>query len=714
MIKANIKSIITSLKNKIIKKIAGNIHLLFDITLKFLYLLILVIVLINIINFSYKAWLYPIRINQYFDECSYISMGKYFRTISPVKIFTDYIIKNKKIPQLYNEFNCRLLYWPILLSFPLKYTEDRIELHKFRAVLMTIGTILFFLIGFKLGGITGGVVSSAFWIGIPILNYWGHFFMSENPSFIFLTAGYICLLYSDRTSISSFFGGIFLAIAGLMRFTTISLIFAAPFIIIAVYFNPFKRKNFQILGELSKTFAGFAFTYLPYLFFTWWLYKNPFFPFISARSALNKSFINDSLYYARNLWNECGILLQIGVILSFISPLIISFAWVIKKILRNNGKNRINFNLIESEKLTFTNFFKIIKKKLYTINYLNIYIRGILYYGIIILSFVITSSIYIYGISDIPHKLPRYLMGAIIPLIFISSIGFGFIEILIINLFRFTGSTILNNFKYKNKNYFLQKIILISSWFIGFVACIIIISNISINVWNTTMDKPFNIKYEIPDDTISELRKNNNTIAIQRLQPENLAWKKSINDRLKDIPDNGIDETDYFGNFFWTIIKYLNENLKKDEVFYVDIYNYIPYTPAYTEVPCILLDSYYNNSINTLIKKEELLYKGYVLVYNDKDEDTFNEKEKVYRRSLNRDNIISSKKFKFIKKFGPLSLYYYPSGEPFPYKFGTKERIKRLYNINEKRDKINNINKNEIFDKILSPWKLLFKKRDIN
>src|SRR4030042_2123404 len=158
--------------------------------MKIIYSLILLIILINIINFSYKAWLYPIRLNQYFDECSYISMGKYFRTISPVKIFTDYILQNKKIPKLYNEFNCRLIYWPIILSFPLKYTEDRIELHKFRAWFLTIGTIIFFLIGFKLGGITGGVVSSAFWIGTPIINYWGHFFMTENPSFVFIAAGY--------------------------------------------------------------------------------------------------------------------------------------------------------------------------------------------------------------------------------------------------------------------------------------------------------------------------------------------------------------------------------------------------------------------------------------------------------------------------------------------------------------------------------------------
>lgn len=714
MIRTKIKLIIELIINKFKKSKIYSKHTLFDISLKFIYLILLIVILLNIVNFSYKAWLYPIRLSQYFDECSYISMGKYLRTIPPVKIFTEHILKNKKIPNLYNEFNCRLIYWPIILSIPLKYTEDRIELHKFRAILMTIGTILFFLIGFKLGGITGGVVSSAFWIGTPLLNYWGHFFMTENPSFIFLAAGFLCLLYSDRFTLSSFFGGIFLGIACLIRFTTMSLMFAAPFLIIAVYFNPFKRKSFQILGELSKAFTGFIFAILPYFIFNWWLFRNPFVPFIAAKAAVDNSYVNDSLYYARNLWNECGLLLQIGIILSFISPIIISFTWVIKSILNNKKNNLKNFDVLENKKLTFSGFLKIIKEKLASIRFMNIYIRGLIFYIIIILSFVISSSIYIYGISSIPHKLPRYLMGAIIPLIFISSIGFGFIELIIINIFRLTGYTILNNLNYKKNKYILQKITLISSWLIGFTACIILLTQISISIWNKTMDKSFNIKYEIPDETIKELKENNNIKAILRLQPENLSWEKSINDRLKDVlnnQNNEIDKTDYFGQFFWNIIEYLNNNLKNDEVFYVDRLNYTPYTPAYTEVPCIYIESNYNNSINSLIKKGELLYKGYVLISNDPDEYSFTENDKIYIRSLNKNSIISSNKFKFIKTFGPLSLYYYYKGKPFPYKFGTKKRISRLYkSSDENNDKKDKIKEDDILQKILSPWKLLFKK----
>ena len=518
-----IKPFLEKLVNNIKKNINNNKRFFIEVLLKSIYLIILLVVLVNIINFSYKAWLYPIRMHQYFDECSYISMGKYFRTISPIKIFTDYILQNKKIPKLYNEFNCRLLYWSIILSFPLRYTEDRIELHKFRAWFLTIGTIIFFLIGFKLGGITGGVVSSAFWIGTPTLNYWGHFLMTENPSFVFLAAGYLFILYSDKFTISSFLGGIFLGIACFIRFTTITLIFAAPFIIIAVYFNPFKRKSFQILGELSKTFAGIIIAVLPYLFFTWWMYKNPFVPFIAAKTAVENSFVNDSLYYARNLWNESGILLQIGIILSFMSPFVISIVWVLKKLLKNNIKDSKDTYREKSDNFTETNIFKIIKEKLYSITYLNTFVRGLIYYGIITLSLIISSSIYIYIVTSIPHKLPRYLMGAIIPLIFISAIGFGAIELLIINIFRFIGNTILNNFNYKNNKFLLQKIILISSWLIGFVSCIIIISLIPINVWNKTMNKPFNVKYEIKDEAIKELKKNNEIISLQRLQPENLA-----------------------------------------------------------------------------------------------------------------------------------------------------------------------------------------------
>ncbi len=700
--------------NKIKNAIANNKKSYFEVLIKLIYSLILIIVLVNIVSFSYKAWLYPIRLHQYFDECSYISMGKYFRTISPIKIFTDYILQNKKIPKLYNEFNCRLIYWSIILSFPLKYTEDRIELHKFRAWFLTIGTIIFFLIGFKLGGITGGVVSAAFWIGTPIINYWGHFFMTENPSFVFLATGYLCLLYSDRFTISSFIGGIFLGIACFIRFTTISLIFAAPFIIIAVYFNPFKRKNFQILGELSKTLSGIIFATLPYLIFTWWMYKNPFVPFMAANSAVQNSFVNDPLYYARNLWNESGLLLQIGIVLSFISPFIISTVFVLKKILKNNFKVSKIIYRDESNNSSETNIFKIIKVKLYSIKYLNTFVQGLIYYGIIILSLIISSSIYIYIVTGIPHKLPRYMMGAIIPLIFISAIGYGVIELFIINIFRFIGNTILNNFNYKNNKFLLQNSILISTWLTGFAACIIIISLIPINIWNKTMNKPFNIRYEVQDEAVKELKKNNEFIAIQRLQPENLAWNNSINERLKEVsinPKKGIDEDNYSGDFFWSIIRYLNKTLKEDEVFYVDIFNYTPYLTAYIEVPCAIVDSYYNNSIETLIQKEEILYKGYVLIYNNPDEEIVTDNENTYVRSLNSYQIASTNKFKFIRRFGNLSLYYYTNGIPFPLKFGTKERIAKLYkNKIEDNNKKPLINQKDLFDKLLSPWKELFKK----
>jgi hypothetical protein len=46
-----------------------------EILFKILFLLIILFLCFNIAQFSFKAFLYPIRKSQYFDECSYISMG---------------------------------------------------------------------------------------------------------------------------------------------------------------------------------------------------------------------------------------------------------------------------------------------------------------------------------------------------------------------------------------------------------------------------------------------------------------------------------------------------------------------------------------------------------------------------------------------------------------------------------------------------------------
>ncbi|MCK4797209.1 MAG: glycosyltransferase family 39 protein [Spirochaetes bacterium] len=691
---------------------------LFEIIFKIIYVLIIIIICINIISYSYKAWLYPIRKSQYFDECSYIAMGKYFRTISPIKILKDHILENKPIPEIYHEFNCRLIYWPIILSIPLTYTEDRIQLHIFRAILMTIGTIIFFLLGHKLSGITGGVAASAFWIGTPILNYWGHFFMTESPSLIFLAAGYLFLLYSDRFGLSSFIGGVLLGIAAFTRFTTILLLFSAPFFILAVYFNPFKRKTFQLIGEWAKAFAGFALITLPYLIFTWWMFKNPFVPFINARVAVDNFAVDDPAYYVRNLWIEGGGLIRIGAIIAIISPFILSLAWIIKRIIKDKNTYSRYFNKLRRQTHSNLNIRALLKRKIIFFRYLRTFGNGIIYHGIIITSLIISTSIYLLGVSNIPHKLPRYLMGALIPVIIIASMGFGAIEPLFIYLFRVIGNTFLSNYKKLTKKFKRKRILFISIWIIGFLAAIIITSLIAINVWNKTMARPFYVWYEVPNKVIKKLEEKKDKTSILRLQPESVSWKYSIGYRLKEVENNpkkGIDNKSYYGKFSWKILKYLNKKLKYDEVLYVDRFNKPPFPPAYAEVPCMYIDHNYNYSIDNLINNRELLYKGYVLVNNNPGKDVYKKNKKTYIRSLNKNAIKASKKFKFVKKFGNLELYYFKKGEPFPYKFGTKERIAKLYKkekivseTNNEDKKTNNSIK-KTFNKLFHSWQQLLK-----
>lgn len=628
-------------------------------------------------------------------------MGKFFRMISPVDIFKEHIIKNKPLPNLYEEFNCRLVYWPILLSFPLKYTEDRVELHKFRAALMLAGTIIFFLIGFKLSGIAGGVLASAFWTSTPILNYWGHFFMTENPSFIFLAAGFLFLLYSDRFFLASFLGGILIGIAGLTRFTTLAIAIPAPLIIIAVFFHPFKRRSFQITGELAKAFSGFCFIILPYLIFTWWLFRNPLVPFISARSAVNNFLVNDNLYYIKNLWLESGFFLKAGTLLSFSTPIIMGLGIMFRKIIKDSKLNDIQ----EEKKQSIL---KLIHSKIKPINYIRIFSSALIYYSIIIFSLIITSAIYLAYISNVPHKLPRYLMGAIIPLILVSSCGLGSLESLFLNLFRYLGNSILHGFKKINKKNSIKKILPVVACSFGLIGTTIIFFNLTFNLWQYQMNRSFDVPYIINKNAEKELIKKGDQTSLKRLQPEYLQWKESINARLSKPGQTGIDDTDYHSGRYRTIIKYLNENAKADEVFYVDRLNQTPFTPAYTELPTMYIESAYNNTIEQLIKKGELSYRGYVLINNDANNDIYKENGEFYVRSLNKIQIKSNKKFKFIKNFGFESLYFF-DGKSFDYKFGTKKRIQRLYSKNfAKTPKQSNKSKKSFFREIKSTLSNLF------
>ena len=115
-----------------------------ELVLKLIYVIVLIIILQAVFAFSFKAWLYPVKLYQYYDECSYLSMGKYFRIFSPITLFKDYLLKDKAIPPLYHEFHSRASYWSYILSFPMKHSIDIEYLHHFRALFLAIGTLIFF------------------------------------------------------------------------------------------------------------------------------------------------------------------------------------------------------------------------------------------------------------------------------------------------------------------------------------------------------------------------------------------------------------------------------------------------------------------------------------------------------------------------------------------------------------------------------------------
>jgi hypothetical protein len=673
-----------------------------------LYIVLLVVIALFVVQYSYKAWLYPIRLSQYFDECSYIAMGKYFRTLSPIDLFKDYILQDKKIPEMYHEFESRMIYWPIILAGPLSQSEDRVYLHIFRAIFLAAGSLVFFLLGRKLAGISGGVVAAAFWVGTPLLNYWGHFLMTEAPSFVFIAMAWLLLLYSDKSRWAAIGGGMFLGLAAFTRFTTIVLILPAPFFILAAWLHPFRRRAFQFMGELGKTLGGFSLTTVPYLVFTALLFKNPLKPFQSARYAVGQSgIVDDPDYYVRNLWIEAGPIMRTGTMLAIAAPVIIAISLALLHLARSkkatdskpelttgdrtsiNDKTSEQVNHDEIQKISIRLKQKLLSWKMGVTAFTKTpvvttgvaFSRGVLYYAIIVVSLIITASIYLYGVSDITHKLPRYLTGALIPFIILVAIGFGAFEKLLTAITRFTWSRFVYNKesgirKSKSGKRPLTAITIIVG--LTLIAALPI-THLTHDIWSQTMNRPFNTRYDIPEEIMKSIPSRMSAL---RVQPELLSWKESIEDRLQKVAvskEYGIDDTTYYGRFPYKLITWMDENAKHDEVLYTDSQTMPPFTPAWTQVPCMFINKPWGHSIKSLERSGELPYKGYVLVNNDASSDYRTIKGKRYRRSISKEEISRHNQFKRIKRFGGYIIYYYNGGKPFPWKYGTKERIKQLY-----------------------------------
>ncbi|MCG8570991.1 MAG: hypothetical protein MJB14_12700 [Spirochaetes bacterium] len=613
-------------------------------------------------------------------------MAKYFRTISPLKIIKDYSLQNEKPPPLYQEFDYRMIYWPLILSIPYQTSDDITFLYQFNAFLLSLGTLIFMLLAFRLGGISGAVCAAAFWIGTPLINYWGHFFMSENPSFIFIALGYFCLLFTSKSRLSAILGGFFIGFGAFIRFTSIILIFPAPFLILAVYFYPEKRKNFQLLGEGGKLLIGFVLATFPLLLFNTLLSDNPLQPFFAARSNVENFPVKDPFYYLRNLWLEIGPEGTKGAKNLILFPFVIAIGHTLARIRSFYQKNR-----------------KVVW-------YIKDYFFFVLYYFIIIAAFLITSTLYHYGISDVPHKLPRYMMGGLIPVFILAAITFSMAEKVLYQTFLLLIKLVTNNFnqftlflqKQIKKNYLLmikketpditqhlfQKyhsltkkniFISLSCWLMIFVLIgfFFLISMIPGNVWQNTMDRPFYLEYQVPDKVLASL-KDQPKSRITRLQPEYNKWELSINERFSNIQKDSnkqYDQTQYLQDAYISLFQYLNQHMKANEVLYVDFETKIPFTPAYVEGPTILIEKMYNYSLKSLIKLNQLPYKGYCIGFSTPALEYFTLKNgKTIFRSIRNNDLKKHPDFKFIKKFGYINLYYYRKGKDFPWFFGSQER----------------------------------------
>ena len=191
------------------------------------------------------------------DESVYIGMGKFFYSLGSVGLFEP----------------IRPVILPLFLGFGWKLGLDVILFGKLLALFFSIACIyLTYLLAKDFFGEKVALLSSIFLAITPIFFLSSIQVMTEVPSAVF---GLLAVLFFVRKN-SPWLVGFFCALCFLTKFPQ-GLLFPCLFI---AYFFVYKRK--KLLVSLSKFVVSFLLTVLPYLVFNFFMYKDVFYPFVSA------------------------------------------------------------------------------------------------------------------------------------------------------------------------------------------------------------------------------------------------------------------------------------------------------------------------------------------------------------------------------------------------------------------------------------------------
>lgn len=200
--------------------------------------------------------------------------------------------------------------WPLILGLFWRIGGDSILCGRIIGILLGPACILLtYLIGKTVFSKTTGIIAALFFSLSPIFFVWGNYLYADIPAIFFgLLSVYLIVRQREFSS------GILAAIASLTKFIQFSI--AAVIMVSGIGLRKRRESGFK----LSRFVFGFLLLVGPFLVLNLILYKNPFYPIISATKTLGEySFLwwKGQLYYIKALLFHENLCLLFGLVGAF-------------------------------------------------------------------------------------------------------------------------------------------------------------------------------------------------------------------------------------------------------------------------------------------------------------------------------------------------------------------------------------------------------------
>jgi len=224
----------------------------------------LILTLTFLIRIGYIMLDYPL----WWDSHIYLGMGKYVFSGGKIGIWENF----------------RPLVHPLMLGFFWKMGLNSIMIGKGLDLLFSLLSVyLVYKIGDKVYSKEVGLFASTLFSFTPIFIIFSGLVLTE-PLTLFLGLWGIYFFFKDSHLIYNYFSGLFLGLAFLTKFPQGGL-FLACLVVILIYRKGWKDKICS--GALLT--GGFFTLVLPYLILNYFLYHNPFLPFLTGSEIINTS-----------------------------------------------------------------------------------------------------------------------------------------------------------------------------------------------------------------------------------------------------------------------------------------------------------------------------------------------------------------------------------------------------------------------------------------